>query len=103
MLNYKITQLLNSLPFSGFHQLADFAFHQVAFQGADVADVELAVQVIGFVEEGAGEQFFSGLFEDFAVNILGADRDFVGAGDVFAEVGDAEAAFALGVACPRCG
>jgi hypothetical protein len=49
--NYSITK---SLPFSGFLEFADFAFHQVAFQGAYVADVELAVQVIGLVEEGAG-------------------------------------------------
>ena len=62
-----------------------------------MADVELAVQVIGFVKEGAGQQFFSGFFEDFAVNILGADGDFVRAGDVFAEIGDAQASFALGV------
>jgi hypothetical protein len=46
--------LAQFLPFSGFLEFADFAFHQVAFQGAYVADVELAVQVIGLVEEGAG-------------------------------------------------
>ena len=62
-----------------------------------MADVELAVQVIGFVEEGAGKQFFSGFLVDLAVNVLGADGDFVRASDVLAEVGDAEASFALRV------
>ena len=66
------------LPFSGFHHLADFALHQVALQGADVADVELAVQVIGLVQEGAGQQLFAGFFVDLAVDVLGADGDFVG-------------------------
>jgi len=60
-----------------------------------MADVELAVQMIGLVEEGAGEEFLSGFLEDFSVNILGANSDFVGASDVLAEVGDAETSFTL--------
>ena len=92
--NYQITQ---SLPFSGFHQLFDFAFHQVALQGADVADVELAIEMIGFVKEGPGEEFLSGFFEDVTVNVLGADRDLVRARDVFAELRNAEASLALSV------
>ncbi len=31
--------VLLSLPFSRFHQLADFALHEVALERADVADV----------------------------------------------------------------
>jgi hypothetical protein len=56
LLNYTITKLHNYqiLPISGFLEFADFAFYEVALQGANVTDVELAVQVIGFVEEGAG-------------------------------------------------
>jgi hypothetical protein len=85
------------LPLSGLDELADFALHQVALEGADVADVELAVEVVGFVEEGAGEQVFSGFFVPFAVDVLSADGDFLGAGDGLAEVGNAEAAFGLGL------
>src|ERR1700733_4757319 len=85
------------LPLSGFYQLANFAFDQVALQGADVTDVELAIEMVGFMLEGAGQEFFAGFFEDVSFGILGADGDGLGARDVFAEVGDAEAAFALGM------
>ncbi len=63
-----------------------------------MADVEFAVQVIGLVQESAGQQFFTGFFEDLAVNVLGADRDVAGTSNIFAEIGDAEASFTLGVA-----
>ena len=62
-----------------------------------MADVELAVEVIGFVQEGAGQQFFSGLLINFSVHILCTDGDLVGSGYVLAEFRDAEAAFALRV------
>src|SRR5204862_786341 len=42
-------------PFPSFHQLFDFAFDQVTLERADVADVQLAIQVVGFVEEGTGK------------------------------------------------
>src|ERR1017187_2054344 len=102
-LNHSITHQSSSqfLPFSGFHQFADFAFHQVALEGADVADVELAVEVIGLVQEGTGQEFFPGFFIELAVNVLGANRDFVGTRYVLAKIGDAEASFALGVAALR--
>ena len=74
--NYTITQ---SLPFSGFDQLADLALHQVALERADMADVELAVEVIGFMQEGAGQQFFSGFFENVPVHVLGTNGDLIGA------------------------
>src|SRR5271163_429677 len=98
----RITQSHNGsmtqfLPLSGFHHFADFAFHQVAFQRADVGEVELAVEVIGFVEQGAGQEFFSGFLEELAVSVLGADSYFVGASDVFAEVRDAETSLTLGL------
>lgn len=100
-LNYSITRFPNRsirLPLSSFHHLFDFAFHQIALQRTDMADIKLAVQVIGFVEESAGEQIFSRFFVDFAFRVLGADRHDLGPRDVLAEVGDAEAAFALRMA-----
>src|ERR1700733_6540706 len=95
LLHYKITPLLNSLPFSAFDQFANFAFHEIAFQGADVADVEFAVQVVGFVQESAGQEIFTRLFENFSTNILSADGDFVGTADVLAKVRNAETTLAL--------
>ena len=82
-LNDSMTQFL---PLARFRQFFDFALHQVAFQCADVADVKLAVEVIGLVEEGASQQVLSGFFEDLSVNILGTDGDFVGAGDILAKI-----------------
>jgi len=92
--NHPMTQFL---PFSGFYQLADLAFHQVALEGAEMADIELAIQVIGFVQESAGQQFLPCFFEDFSAEILRTYGDFVGASYIFAEIGDAEAAFTLRV------
>ena len=48
--------------------------------------------------KGAGQQVVAGLFEKLPVQILGADGYDLGASHILAEVGDAEAAFALGVA-----
>src|SRR5262249_34189994 len=53
--------------------------------------------MIGFVEKGAGQKFFSGFLVDVSVNILGTDRNLVRARDVFAEVGNAKASLALSV------
>src|SRR5215475_8858786 len=39
-------------PLAGLHQLSNLAFHQVSLQCAQVDHVKLAVEVIGFVEEG---------------------------------------------------
>src|SRR5229473_1487297 len=98
-----ITQSLNYsiqifLPFSGFDQLADLALDQVAFQGADVADVQLAVQVIGFVLKGTGEQVVGGLLKQLSRCILSTNGSHLGAAHIFAEVWDAETTFALRVA-----
>src|SRR6266404_4379474 len=40
---------LAPLPFSRFHQFLDPALNQVAFERANVRNVEFAVQVIGFM------------------------------------------------------
>src|SRR5579871_110063 len=84
-------------PLTSLHQLTDPALHQVAFKSAEVTDVKLAVQVIGLVEKRTGEQFLTGLFEGLAIEVLSADSDFVGPGNVLAKIRDAEAAFALRV------
>ena len=68
-----------SLPFSRFDQFANFALDQVAFERADVADVELAVEVIGLVLKGAGQQIVAGLLENLPGQILGADGHNLGA------------------------
>src|SRR5271169_1060950 len=88
---------MSFLPLPGFGHFADFALDQVAFKRAEMADVEFAVEMIGFVEEGAGEKFFSGSFVDFAAGVLRADGDFAGATHILAKLGNAEAAFALGM------
>ncbi len=90
-------RLLKLLPFSGFDQLANLAPDEIALQGADVADVELAIEMVGFVLKGPGQEFFASLFEDISFRVLGADGDGFRTRYVFAEVGDAEAAFALGM------
>src|SRR5579864_6438278 len=51
--------------------------------------------MIGLVQKSASEQLLAGFFKDLAMNVLCTDGNFVGAGDVFAEVGDAEASFTL--------
>src|SRR5271156_3251384 len=67
--NYSITNVPDYkilLPFPRFDQLANFALDQVALECAYVADVELAVQVIGFVLESARQQIVAGFFENLA-------------------------------------
>jgi hypothetical protein len=96
--NHKIAQSPILLPFSRFNHLADFALDQVALEGADVADIELAVEMIGFVLKGAGQQILASLFEKLPVQVLGSDGDYFGAIHILAEVGNAEASFALRVA-----
>src|SRR5579859_2566841 len=53
--------------------------------------------MIGLVQKSASEQLLAGFLKDFAVNILRADRNFIGSRDVFAEIRNAETAFALSV------
>src|SRR5271157_2328148 len=89
-----------SLPLSGFDKLADFALHQIPFQSADVADVELAIQMIDFMHEGAGQQFFSffaGFLVPLSIHVLGANRYLARPGHGLAKLWNAEAAFRLGM------
>src|SRR5260221_1683814 len=82
-------------PLAGFHQLTNFALHQIPLQRADVANVELAIQVVGFVAEGARQQFFARVFEKFAFCVLRPHGYFLRPGYVFAKFRNAEAAFVL--------
>src|ERR1043165_5610219 len=56
-------ELQESMPVSGALKFFYLALHQVALEDADVGDVEAAVEVIGFVLEGARQQVFAGVFE----------------------------------------
>jgi hypothetical protein len=89
--------MIQFLPFSGLHQFLDLALHQIALQSAQMADVELAIQVIGFMQQSPGQQLFPSFVKNLAVNILGAHGDFVGAGYVLAKVRNTQAPFALRV------
>src|SRR5260370_14345440 len=96
--NYQIAQLPNPLPLSRLHQFLDLALDEVALERADVRDVELAVQVIGLVQEGARQQLFSGVLEKLSAQILRAYRNGLGARDLLAKFGNAQAAFAAPLA-----
>src|SRR6185369_5937255 len=84
-------------PLAGFHQLADLALDEIALEAADVADVKLAVEVIGFVQEGAREQVLTGHLEPFAIDVLCLDGDFFRTRDVFAELRKTQTAFGRGL------
>src|SRR5580692_3771735 len=93
------------LPLPRLHQLADLALDQVALQCADVADVELAMQMFGFMKEGSGKQFFAffgGFLVPLSIYILGTNRYLAWPGHGFTKFRNAEAplrlsVFALGV------
>src|SRR5258706_13743325 len=78
-------------PLARFYQPLDLALDQIAFQRADVADVQLPHQVSDFVLECPRQQIFAGHLKMFAGGILGAHGSFLGAPALFAESGNAEA------------
>src|SRR5271165_2305511 len=90
------TSIMAALPFALLHQLADLAFHHVAFQRADVADVELAVEVIGFMHQGASQQVVPRDFDRLAFGVLSARGDLAGPRDLLPKLRQAEAAFVGG-------
>src|ERR1035437_7319861 len=49
----KTKSIMGALPFALLHQFADLALHHVALQGADVTDIELTVEMVGFVHQRA--------------------------------------------------
>src|SRR3954451_19712160 len=69
-------------PFPRLHELLDLAFDQVALQGAHVTDEQPAVQMVGLMQEGAGQQAFALHLERLSVAVLRPHRHLVGAGDV---------------------
>jgi hypothetical protein len=85
----------NSSPLAGLYQFADLAFDEVTLKRADVADVELPVEMIGFMEESSGKQVLAGLFVELPIHVLSADGDDPGPGDGLAKFRNAEAAFVL--------
>src|SRR6516164_11313683 len=72
-----------ALPFAGLHHLADLALEHVALQRTDVADVELSVEVIGFVKQGSRQQLLAGDFDLLTFKILGTGGDFARTSDLF--------------------
>src|SRR5215469_2484126 len=82
-----------ALPFAGFHHLADLTLEHVALQRTDVTDVQLPVEVIGFVKQGSRQQLLAGDFERLALEILGAGGDFARTSNLFPKLGDAQASF----------
>src|SRR5262249_55660621 len=57
-----------------------------------MANEEFSVQVVGFMEKGAGQKLFSGVLEPLAFDVLCADGRLKGALHVSAEVRKAQAA-----------
>src|SRR6516225_4534742 len=88
----KTRSIMHVLPFALLHQLADLALHHVTLQRADVADVELAVEMIGFVQQSASQQVVARHFEKLTLQILRAGRDRACARHLFAKFGQAETA-----------
>src|SRR4051794_128705 len=91
--DYKITN--SFLPFPRLDKFSDFSFHQVALQRADVADIELSVQVIGFMKKSACQQLFPCLLKPLAVHILSTHSDFLWPRHRLAKVWNAKAPFTL--------
>src|SRR5438876_1054969 len=80
-------------PFSRLGELPDLAADEITLERGDVGDVELAVQMIGLMQERAGEEIFTGLLEGFTLDVLSPNRHTFGARDFFPEGRDTEAAF----------
>ena len=87
--------MIQFLPLSSFHHLADLALHQITLQGADVTDVELAMQMFSFVKEGSGKQFLPRFLVPLSVYILGTNRHLARPADRLAKFRNAQSAFGL--------
>src|SRR5271157_1179844 len=85
--------IMAALPFALLHQLADLALQHVAFQRADVVDVELAVEVIRFVHQGARQQVFPADFKCFAFDVLRPRGNVARPRHLLSEFGQAQATF----------
>ncbi len=67
MANLLVARSAAALPFAGFDQLANLSLDQITLESADVADVELAVEMIGFMQKSPGQQFVAGLLKNLTV------------------------------------
>src|ERR1019366_5086637 len=84
--------IMGALPFALLDQLADLAFHNVSLQSADVADIELAVEMVGFVHQRARQQFFSAYLDGFTFHILRARGNRAWPRHLLAEFGQTQTA-----------
>src|ERR1019366_4136608 len=89
----KTKSIMSALPFALLYQLADLALHHVSLQGADVADIELAVEMVGFVHQRARQQFLSAHLDGLAFHVLCARRNRAWPRHLLAEFGQTQAAF----------
>src|SRR5579862_2312446 len=69
---------LQLLPLSRFYHFFHLAFDGLTLQSADMADEELAVQVIDFMAKSSRQQSLSAHGEFLAVDILGANSGTLG-------------------------
>src|SRR5690242_8427587 len=81
------------VPISGALQLFDLALHEIPLERADVRDVKTAVEVVGLVLKRARQQVLAGHLEFFALRVLCANCDALGAPHLLAESRDTQAAF----------
>src|ERR1019366_8569321 len=89
----KTKSIMGALPFALLHQFADLALHHVALQGADVADIKLTVEMVGFVHQRARQQIFSANLNGFTLHVLCARGNRAWPRYLLAEFGQAQAAF----------
>src|SRR5664279_1479877 len=68
----KTKSIMGALPFALLHQFADLALHHVTLQGADVTDIELTVEMVGFVHQRARQQIVSSYLDRFTLHVLRA-------------------------------
>lgn len=79
----------------GVSAVADFAQGPAAGVAAQGVDVEAAVEVVGFVLEGAGEESAAGDGGGFAVLVDAVGGGVHGAGGREVQLGDGQAAFVV--------
>src|SRR5271157_2814378 len=73
-------------------EVLQLGFQRVAGQGAEVVNEQLAVEVVGFMLDGAAEQVCGLAFEQLSQKVEGLHLDLAGAADLGVEPGKAQAA-----------
>src|SRR5260370_26964805 len=84
-------------PLARLSQFPDFPPNQIPLQRADVRDIQTTVQVIDFMRERPRQQFLAGSLERFALNILRAHANRLGARHLFPKTWNAETPFFAGL------